>query len=351
MYSRLTSLLLKWLRVPPEPQPPHGHPASLRLFRAGHNFFKLRLARWALTQVLALAGILFWIGVFIDVEAEVHAKRAEKVVRVNPKEVRNFEEYIEKIGAAGQHPAPAVAATPAPATNVSASEGGAALEKPAPAPVRKKDRPKPLGRIGGWGGFKLALVQLALWLPPWALPLLWVLKGAGILAYLVQLPVTYAIARLDFEMRWYMVTDRSLRIRHGVWKVSESTMSFANIQQVEVSQGPLQRMLGLADVRVQSAGGGGGESENKHGTEDDMHHGLFHGVTNAPEIRDLILERLRRFRESGLGDPEEAGRRVPSPLEHGTESAPYPLATHSPELLAAAQELAAEARALRSALG
>ena len=82
-----------------------------------------------------------------------------------------------------------------------------------------------------------------------------------------------------------------------------------------------------------------------------MHLGLFHSVTNAPQIRDLILERLRRYRESGLGDPEEAGQRALSPPERRTESAPYPLATTSPDLLTAARELAAEARALRISLG
>jgi uncharacterized membrane protein YdbT with pleckstrin-like domain len=152
--------------------------------------------------------------------------------------------------------------------------------------------------------------------------------------------VTYLIARLDYELRWYMVTDRSLRIRHGVWKVAESTMSFANIQQVVVSQGPLQRLLGLSDVRVQSAGGGSVD-EHKKSDEDDLHLGLFHSVTNASEIRDLILERLRRFKESGLGDPEEAA--------HSHPSEPAPPVPNG-DLVAAARELAAEARALRSAL-
>ncbi len=36
-----------------------------------------------------------------------------------------------------------------------------------------------------------------------------------------------------------------------------------------------------------------------------MHTGLFENVTNAQEIRDVILERLSRFREAGLGDPEK----------------------------------------------
>jgi hypothetical protein len=152
------------------------------------------------------------------------------------------------------------------------------------------------------------------------------------------------IARLDFELRWYMVTDRSLRIRYGVWKISESTMSFANIQQVIVSQGPLQRLLGLADVKVQSAGGGHGSDSDGHhsgSSSEDMHLGLFHSVTNAPEIRDLILERLRRFSESGLGDPDEKRAIIPaSPLAHATPA----------DTLAAARELLAEAKALRISL-
>jgi membrane protein YdbS with pleckstrin-like domain len=321
MYPRLTALLLRWLRVPPEPHPPHGDPASLRVFRAGNNFYLLRLARWGFAQVLALAGIIFWVTVFIQAEQEAKARQAAHVVRVDPRETRNAEDYLSRIGA--MEPAQA-----APAAD------------PQGAPAKKAKTKRP-ARINGWTGFKLMLVQAALWLPPWAFPLIWLLKGLGLLAYLVQLPFTYLLVRLDYEMRWYMVTDRSLRIRFGIWKVNESTMSFANIQQVEVSQGPLQRLLGLADVRVQSAGGGGGEKEHKHGTEDDMHHGLFHSVTNAPEIRDLILERLRRFRESGLGDPEE------KPAPPGPAAAPAPPG----ELLAAARELAAEARALRTALG
>jgi hypothetical protein len=99
-------------------------------------------------------------------------------------------------------------------------------------------------------------------------------------------------------------------------------------------------------VKVQSAGGGsgGGDSHESRGKEDDMHLGLFHSVTNASEIRDLILERLRRFRESGLGDPDEKQAQLM------TSSASAVQPDHN-ELLAAARELAAEARALRTSLG
>ena len=303
MYQRITALLLRLLKVPHEPQPPHGNPASLQVFRAGRNLFKLKLVGWGTAQLLAFAGIVFWLVVFIDVEVEVSARRrsspTQPAMTVNSF-AKTMEQAGQEVGANGAH-----------------KRGG-----------------------NGLAGFKHGLAEIGTQLPWWAFPLLWTLKILGILVYFAQLPVTYLIARLDYELRWYMVTDRSLRIRHGVWKVAESTMSFANIQQVVVSQGPVQRLLGLADVKVQSAGGSG--DEHKKGSDDDMHLGLFHSVTNAPQIRDLILERLRRFRESGLGDPEE---NAPQPSTAATSE------PAAPDLLAAARELAAEARALRVSLG
>jgi membrane protein YdbS with pleckstrin-like domain len=119
--------------------------------------------------------------------------------------------------------------------------------------------------------------------------------------------VSYVTIRLDYEFRWYKTTDRSLRIREGVWLVREMTMTYANIQDISVSQGPLQRLFGIADLKVVTAGGGGGEAHQHQGTLFDMHTGYFRGVDNAPEIRDLMLERLRRLRDAGLGDLDDAG--------------------------------------------
>src|SRR4030095_10540622 len=59
-----------------------------------------------------------------------------------------------------------------------------------------------------------------------------------------------AVMRLEYEKRWYVVTDRSLRVREGVVIVREMTVSFANIQDVAVTQGPIERLLGLSNVRV-----------------------------------------------------------------------------------------------------
>jgi membrane protein YdbS with pleckstrin-like domain len=334
MYNRYRDFVLRWLKVPPEPHPPFGDPASLRVFQAGKNYYKLRMFAWSVTQLFAFASIVFWVFVFVSVEetARIEKQRRAAVTEVMTGHQATLVEQADQ----------ALANLKGTGANLKAPDqtaGKAAPKKPTARRVR----------IGGFEGFIRFFVELAIILPPWAFPIIWVLKVVGLAGYLLQLPLTYAVRRLDFEMRWYVVTDRSLRIRTGVWSVQEATMSFANLQQVEVSQGPLQRMLGLADVKVQSAGG----SDNPHGKpQDDLHTGHFHGVENATEIRNLIQDRLRHFREAGLGDPEEM-RRAAQVAAHATAASAAPAGAESvdTDVLAAARELAAEAKALRLALG
>ena len=89
-------------------------------------------------------------------------------------------------------------------------------------------------------------------------------------------------------------------------------------------------------------------AQQLHGAGASLHRGHFHGVDNAVEIRDLILERLKRYRESGLGDPEEARRTAIAAALPLSGAITSPAGTN--DLLLAARELAAEARALRVAL-
>jgi membrane protein YdbS with pleckstrin-like domain len=129
-----------------------------------------------------------------------------------------------------------------------------------------------------------------IWLALWA-------SAVGV--FVASIPLTYFLQRLNYEMRWYIVTDRSLRIRSGVLWLREITMTFANIQGIRVNANPIERLLGLANVEVQSAGGGG---SHENGTPSSGHVAIFEGVDNAVVIRDLIVERLRVYRDSGLGE-------------------------------------------------
>jgi membrane protein YdbS with pleckstrin-like domain len=313
MFEAVRTRVLRVFRVPHDPDPPAGAPGSIRVFRAGRNFYKLRLLRWGAGQIGALVGIIFSLIILDRVQEAVDASRTE----ARP---------------------PVATTTPAPAST-SGTEQTRTVAANQPAQTKTKSKFLRDDKT------RAAVRRLANQCPSWLFGLLYALEWFGIIVYLAQIPITYAIARLDYELRWYIVTDRSLRIRAGLAAVQETTMSFANVQQVVVTQGPLQRLLGIADVRAQSAGGGGDRLDaHGSGSGDSLHTGVFHGVDNADEIRDLVQERLRAFRQAGLGDPDDI---------HTGESTSPRLPPHdSPptSALAAARELLQEARRLRESL-
>jgi len=148
-------------------------------------------------------------------------------------------------------------------------------------------------------------------------PLAVLVIALGLLALVVyagQAALTFFTLRLNYEMRWYKVTDRSLRIRAGVWNVREMTMTFANVQNIAITQGPLERLFGIWDVRVQTAGGGdghGGSHGKGAGLGTNLHTAVFRGVDDAEHIRDLMLARLRRVRGAGLGDLDDVQGQEP----------------------------------------
>jgi membrane protein YdbS with pleckstrin-like domain len=203
---------------------------------------------------------------------------------------------------------------------------------------------KQLGTVTGLVAGLVALRMVTVEIPYVGADLIHVIEIVGVVSFIAQLPVTFIMIGLDYRYRWYMVSDTSLRIREGLVRVREQTMTHANIQNLAIRQGPLQRLFGISDLRVRTAGGGhqSGGSEQEGSEAANMHLGYLRGVDNAADIRDLILARMRQLRDSGLGDPDE-------PAEPG--EVPRAVAsTGSSELLAAAGELLAEARRLRSTL-
>jgi uncharacterized membrane protein YdbT with pleckstrin-like domain len=206
-------------------------------------------------------------------------------------------------------------------------------------------------RMLGWliaqavavGGIVFALLALR-WvdesMPSYVRMLVRAAEGFAFLALLFQIVVGWMVMRLDYELRWYMLSDRAIRIREGITTVREKTIALANIQNISIRQGPVQGLFGIADVEVRTAGGGsggagGGRGQHNKGLE-PMHIAYFRGVDNAEEIRDLLREAVRRHRDTGLGDPDDA-------RHHPVQ----PAATHPGDALAAANEMLVEARRLR----
>ena len=250
-------LLLRLMRVPPEPHAPSGSAGSAEVFRASRSYLHLKLIRWAGGQVMTLLGL-------VAALAFLHLVGSGQI------------DVLDEI--------------------------------PHRAIVL---------RFMGWA------------------------EVIGIIGFVVQLPVSLFFVLLDWEMRWYIVTDRSLRIREGIWKVSEMTLTFANVQEVSIRQGPIERLFGIANLRVRTAGGGGRiNPQDPQSEEKSGHIGYFRGVDNAPAIRDLILERLKQLRDAGLGDPDQPQIEIEDLKT-----------TQRPDVADAARELLSEARALRHVVG
>lgn len=138
-----------------------------------------------------------------------------------------------------------------------------------------------------------AWVALARW---------WPVALAGFVVLQSALRATFA--RVAWELRYYIITDKSLRIREGALQLREMTLTFQNVQNVNIEQGPLQRLFGFAEVTLRTAGGSG-TSQGDEGAQSG-HQAVLHGLENAAEIRDLIRDHLASANgSSGLGDPDD----------------------------------------------
>lgn len=166
--------------------------------------------------------------------------------------------------------------------------------------------------------------------------------------------IAYFLVRLEYDMRYYIVTDRSLRIREGAWTIREMTLTYANVQHLEIQQGPIERLLGIANVFVRTAGGAGapvpqggllaallfsGRNPPGEPAVATGHVGILRGIENAQEVRDRINALLKKYRDAGLGEPEDR-RRPPSANARGLP----------PEGIARLREILEELREWRRSL-
>jgi len=127
------------------------------------------------------------------------------------------------------------------------------------------------------------------------------LGGLVLGVILVVTAVKLVTVRLQYDCTWYAMTAGAMRIRHGIWLIQETTITYANIQNVTVRQGPLERLFGISTIEVETAGGGGAGS-SQSGAQPIGHVGRLEGVVEPERLRQRIMERVRTSRSTGLGD-------------------------------------------------
>ncbi len=257
----MKAVILRWLRVPARPTPPPGADHSYVAFNPSRKVLYLRWIRWGFSQISAFLGIVFSLAFLGSFDL--------------PQNFERFGNWRQEVSREME------------------------LEEPMDFEI--------LG-VNIAGDFDL-------------IDLLRSIEGLAIGLFLLQLVVSAFLLKLRWETHWYMVSDRTLGIRKGLLSLSEQTMTIANVQNMKINQGPLQRLLGIADLEVQTAGGSSGASSGKGQSGSGLHVGLFEGLDNAEELRRTIRVNLARHRTSGLGDPGEAEEDHLEPDDHGGRSA------------------------------
>ncbi len=169
----------------------------------------------------------------------------------------------------------------------------------------------------------------------------WMAIGAAVVILLVG-GLLALLARLRFRTMWYALGDRSLRARFGLWTIHEVTITYENVQNISVHQGPLMRLFGIWKLDIQTAGGsrkaahssnpmlagllvalqivgsflpggaafagvGGAAGHQKRGAAPT---GSIHGLRDPLPVRNRIMEKVRQSRSAGLGDERFADERA-----------------------------------------
>jgi membrane protein YdbS with pleckstrin-like domain len=181
-------------------------------------------------------------------------------------------------------------------------------------------------------------------IPGWA-------YGAMVAAALLFVVYAAESAKVTFLMLEYRFDELGLHIRRGSAIVREITLSYRNIQNVSIQRGPIDLLLGLSKVVVDTAGGGGAVA-GAQGAGAAMaaiaHRGLMEGIDRfmAEDIRADLIERMKQFQGAGLGEFSESRAKKAKQAVAATPGAP----ALGSEQLALLRQALENLRAARTAL-
>ncbi|WP_396592607.1 PH domain-containing protein [Brevundimonas sp. R86498] len=78
---------------------------------------------------------------------------------------------------------------------------------------------------------------------------------AALLLLTLIVPLAVAVLRPRFHR--YHLAETSIQVTRGVLTGRDWTVPYGNVQAITIRRGPIQRLLGLVTVRIDTAGGGG----------------------------------------------------------------------------------------------
>ena len=146
--------------------------------------------------------------------------------------------------------------------------------------------------------FYLLLAAL-LGILPWYIPML------VFASYLVKITVTIPIsAILIFTVSWipkyyetitYRLAKDEILWRRGVWFKHTGVVPYNRITNIDVSQGPISRRLGIGTLKIHTAGYSGTAGAEVR----------IEGIGNFEELKDVIMELVKRRKPTAVETYEE----------------------------------------------
>jgi uncharacterized protein len=107
---------------------------------------------------------------------------------------------------------------------------------------------------------------------------------AAVLVALVGALLSWWVPKADYRQWSYAVADDALELRHGILQRVHSAIPYFRVQHIDVTQGPVERLVGLSRLIIHTASAG----------TDATLPGI--AAEEAEELRRVILAR------AGTGD-------------------------------------------------
>ena len=124
----------------------------------------------------------------------------------------------------------------------------------------------------------------------------------------IAFPVTLIALYIKFRTLAYRFDDEGVWRRQGLLWRREVNVAYRRIQDIHLTNGLIQRWLGLATVSIQTAAG----SATPEIT--------IEGVLEAEALRDYLYTKMRGVRDAARGANIEANARVEQPTFKSAEA-------------------------------
>lgn len=88
-----------------------------------------------------------------------------------------------------------------------------------------------------------------------------------------------------FHSLEYSLEDDAIRLKKGVFWRRVTTVPYAKITNIDITQGPLERLFNVSKLHIQTAGFSGNQA-----THAEL---MMVGICNAEDLKEQIMNRLR----------------------------------------------------------